>query len=167
MPSRRRSRQFGEPAHAGRIYIGRCIAVGEDKCAERVTRARVQELVAAIGRNAGGGATATPARGVWRVPAVREGGKVKSPARVEKEPSVAIDVVSAGSDSCERFQTVLRKSAALAARAAKQSAVLAVAHCADGKVDAKLVDRKGGIAYLLSPTRSALGGLVPRRRRRS
>ena len=76
-------------------------------------------------------------RGIYKDP--------KAPA--VEENSVTVDVVTSGAQSCLVAHNKLRHLAAVAAHTARQSAVLAVTHCAEGKIEAEFVSPDGRPAF--------------------
>ena len=133
-PSRRGLGALGEPAHVGRIYLGHESGGGT------VPRAKLEAITKHVARISGGNATAYPAAGRW---INNETGSL-----VEEVTSV-IEVVVSDGESCPAFTARMRRTAASAARAAKQQAVLTVNACASGKIDAQIVDDRGKTSPLL------------------
>ncbi len=134
-PRRRRLAAFAEPAHTAKLYIGRDKPGGG-----RVSDAEMEAIAYTATIGSGGGATMAAARGLWKEP-----GK-----RLLKETSATIELTSSGSESCSKF---IRRARAIGARAAqigKQTAVLVVAQCSDGSIDADLVNARGSSEYPLT-----------------
>lgn len=131
----RRLKGFGEPAHTAKLYIGRDKPGGG-----RVSDQELEAIGYTATIGSGGGATMAAARGLWKEP-----GK-----RLLRETSATIELVSSGSESCSKFMKRARAIGARAAQIGKQTAVMVVAQCSDGTIDADLVDARGRTAYPLT-----------------
>lgn len=128
----------GEPAHVGKIILGRSVQQ-DGKTVRTFSRGEAKSLLQGLANFFGGGATAIDARGLYQQP---------GRARVE-EKSIVMEVVSSGSDSCKRFHARLSGAAARAARRFQQDSVLVESHCADGTHRAGFVDKDNKRAFRL------------------
>lgn len=128
--AKRKLAGMNEPAHVGRVYVGLTKQGKSTPSVTKKERAAIERLVASVH---GGSATTTKGRGVW----------AQENKAVVHENTMMVEVVSPGSESCDRFTRRMRAVAQRAARIGAQTGVLALTNCADGKIDAVVVDRNG------------------------
>jgi hypothetical protein len=153
MARRRKKRlaAFAEPAHVATLYVGQSKPDGG-----RVTRAELQRIVDGTARGIGGGATRLIGHGVWLEP-----GKPDL-----REDVATIGLVGSAADSCSKFMDRARALAGRAAGISKQTAVLTVVQCADGSIDADLVNARGQTEYPLTRLPGQLRRVAEYRRKR-
>lgn len=129
----RRFWAFGEPAHVGRLLIGKRTSHGA-----KVHPKAIQRALRVVQKLTGGGATIYPAQGRYKG---------------TSEPSVAVDMVASGAVSCDRFHARMRRLAQVTARNLAQTSVLAVTFCAGGEVQADAVTKAGHPDFRLKAPR--------------
>lgn len=145
---------LGEPAHVAKVVVGGKHADNKTL----VSDAEQQRVLEAALIATAGAATVYPARGKWRSPR----------GEMFDESSMVIEIASSAVDACEVFHRRMRAVAGRAAAIADQQGVLVLTHCADGRTEADIVDRRGGTAMRLSPVQktAALGHFTARSSRK-
>lgn len=136
-------KKFSEPAHIGRIVVGGTKGDGKT----RVSREEINHVISVATLGTADAATVYKGRGKWRSPK----------GELFNEPSTIIEVASSATDSCDRFHKRMRAIAARASKIADQQSVLAVTHCAGGRVEADIVDRTMTRQMELKPVRKLAG----------
>lgn len=123
-----RTADLGEPAHLLQFYLGL-----QQKDGTPVTEAMKDTVLRQLHERFGA-YTTYDGHGRWRDEKSR---------KLFDEPSMIFSVVRNGSTAtCNRTKGLGRNAARAIAKSANQYAVLLVTTCADGKVDAELVETK-------------------------